>query len=245
MNPVQPNRAGSMLRWILALCLAAAVVAGVLVGRISPDALIHASERLIAQVRDLGWAGILVFAAFQLLVTLSGVFPASLAAVAAGMIYGLLPGLGISALTTLGGAYLAFRLSRSMFRAGVHRFIARYRTLENLDELVSADGWKLVFLLRISPVMPFSATSYMLGLSKIDARSYLVGTLASLPALVGYVSMGALTNAGLSSWVRGESPFRWLLIVAGGVGLIVLAIWMVQVALKLRLSREVDARSSA
>ena len=243
--PGNSKRLNATLRWTLAICLTAAIISGIVIGRISPDALILGSERLIAEARDLGWAGVLFFAGFQLLVTLSGVFPASLAAVAAGMVYGFFPGLGISILTTLGGAYLAFRLSRSMFRPSVHRFISRYRTLENLDELVSADGWKLVFLLRISPIMPFSATSYMLGLSKIDARSYLIGTLASLPALAGYVSMGALTKAGLSSWVRGDSPFRWLLIVAGGLALIVLALWMVQTAFKLRLTREAGMRPSA
>jgi hypothetical protein len=50
------------------------------------------------------------------------------------------------------------------------------------DVLIAQDDLRLVFLLRISPVMPFSVPSYMLSLSSIDLRSYTVGTLASLPA---------------------------------------------------------------
>ena len=38
--------------------------------------------------------------------------------------------------------------------------------------------------------MPFVATSYLLGLSAISLRDYMLGTLAALPALLGYVSLG-------------------------------------------------------
>ena len=50
------------------------------------------------------------------------------------------------------------------------------------DVLIAQDDLRLVFLLRILPVMPFSVPSYMLSLSSIDLRSYTIGTLASLPA---------------------------------------------------------------
>ena len=36
--------------------------------------------------------------------------------------------------------------------------------------------------------MPFVATSYLLGLSAISLRDYMLGILAALPALLGYVS---------------------------------------------------------
>jgi hypothetical protein len=39
--------------------------------------------------------------------------------------------------------------------------------------------------------MPFVATSYLLGLSAISLRDYMLGTLAALPALLGYVSLGS------------------------------------------------------
>jgi uncharacterized membrane protein YdjX (TVP38/TMEM64 family) len=72
--------------------------------------------------------------------------------------------------------------------------------LARLDGAIAADGWRLVALLRVSPVMPFSLTSYALGFSGITLRDYMLGTLASLPALLGYVAIGALGGwgAGLS-----------------------------------------------
>jgi hypothetical protein len=38
--------------------------------------------------------------------------------------------------------------------------------------------------------MPFVATSDLLGLSTISLRDYMHETLAALPALLGYVSLG-------------------------------------------------------
>jgi uncharacterized membrane protein YdjX (TVP38/TMEM64 family) len=56
--------------------------------------------------------------------------------------------------------------------------------------------------------MPFSVTNYMLGLSSIDLRSYIIGMLASLPALFGYVFIDTLADASLSAWRTGADPLR-------------------------------------
>ena len=53
-------------------------------------------------------------------------------------------------------------------------------------------------LLRISPVMPFAATSYMFGLSSIDPRGYILGTPASLPSLCGNVLIDTLADTSCS-----------------------------------------------
>ena len=74
--------------------------------------------------------------------------------------------------------------------------------------------------------MPFAATSYALGMTRIGLRAYLLGTLASLPALLGYVVLGALANEGLSATLGKTNPLRWGLLVVGIVatGLITLRI---------------------
>ena len=65
--------------------------------------------------------------------------------------------------------------------------------------MLAQDGWRIVCLLRVSPVMPFAATSYVLGMSAVGIQAYVLGTLASLPALLGYVYIGTLAEAGLSA----------------------------------------------
>jgi hypothetical protein len=43
--------------------------------------------------------------------------------------------------------------------------------------------------LQASPLMPLVSISYFLDLSAINLRDYLLGTLAALSALLGYVSL--------------------------------------------------------
>ena len=122
------------------------------------------------------------------------------------------------------GALAAFVLSRSLFRPTVERLIATRPRLRNFGALITQDGLRLVFLLRISPVMPFSVASCMLGLSSIDLCSYTIGTLASLPALCGYVFVGTLGNTSLSAWMTGADPLRWVLLGIGGAAMLVLTV---------------------
>ena len=65
--------------------------------------------------------------------------------------------------------------------------------------------------------MPFAITSYALGLTEISGRDYLLGTLASLPALAGYVSLGALAHYGLrtANGTLQLGAFGWALLAVG------------------------------
>jgi uncharacterized membrane protein YdjX (TVP38/TMEM64 family) len=56
--------------------------------------------------------------------------------------------------------------------------------------------------------MPFVATGYLLGLSAISLRDYMLGILAALPALLGYVSLGAFSRAGVSASTGAAGPFQ-------------------------------------
>jgi uncharacterized membrane protein YdjX (TVP38/TMEM64 family) len=63
--------------------------------------------------------------------------------------------------------------------------------------------------------MPFALTSYGLGLTRISQRDFLMGTMASLPALAGYVALGALGKQGMIMTLTSASPLHWLSLVAG------------------------------
>jgi uncharacterized membrane protein YdjX (TVP38/TMEM64 family) len=165
------------------------MVFGIVAARVSPEWVTGAAEGLLRVLRGLGFTEAVIFAVLQTFVAVSGILPSSLLGVAAGAIYGLVPGFLLAGISVMRGAVLAFFLSRSLFRPTVERLAARRPRLRRLDSLIVRDGWKLVCMLRISPIMPFAATSYILGLSSIGLRDYAVGTLASLPALCGYVFM--------------------------------------------------------
>jgi uncharacterized membrane protein YdjX (TVP38/TMEM64 family) len=183
---------------------------------------------MLYTLNHLGTVGWIAFAAIQVLVALSGVLPASLVGIAAGAVYSVPLGFALAAVSTMAGALLAFAISRSLFRDWIEQAMRARPRLRNLDLLIGRESWRFVCLLRISPVMPFAATSYTLGLSSVSLGAYMLGTLASLPALLGYVCLGRLAQAGLAAGASGASPLRWALL---GVGV------LATVLLTLRLGR--------
>ncbi len=216
----------------------ACLVAGLVLWRLRPELVAETAAWASGTLRGMGPSGWLAMAAAQVAIAASGVLPASLIGIAAGAVFGLPVGFLVAAVSTLAGAWLAFALSRSMFRPAIARRLARSPRLARIDRAVDRDGWKLVFLLRMSPVMPFAATSYLLGLSAVSRRNYLIGTLGAMPALGGYVFVGSLTDAGLDALQQGAGPLRLGLLAAAAVATVVLT-WRVGVLVRRALVDEV------
>jgi uncharacterized membrane protein YdjX (TVP38/TMEM64 family) len=173
------------------------------------------SASALALARSFETASWLSLAGLQVVAATAGIVPASLVGMAAGVLFGVADGFAISAAGLLLGALAAFWISRSTLRAFVERVMVDTTRVRNLDAAVARDGWRLVCLLRASPLMPFVVTSYLLGLLAISLRDYMLGTLAALPALLGYVSLGALARTGLSASTGAARPFQLALLAMG------------------------------
>jgi uncharacterized membrane protein YdjX (TVP38/TMEM64 family) len=214
------------LRAAAGLVLLALVVGGFVAARSNWADAANLVQIVTNMARDAGPAGWAAFALAQAVVAMIGIIPASLLGIAAGAVYGIFIGFTLSAIGTLVGGWLAFRLARSLLRPWVERLLARRAggRLDRLSAEVERDGWRFVCLLRISPVMPFALTSYALGLSPISGRNYVLGTLAALPALAGYVAVGALARHGLLSVTDGSGlgPLNWALYGVGAVATLAL-----------------------
>jgi len=228
---------------LVSIALGAVILTCLAMGVLRPSVLTAVFERTLDATRNTGPAGYAVFAAVTLIVAASGILPASLLSLAAGTAYGLPLGFLLAAVSTMAGAVVAFVLSRSLFRDAIARQLARRPGLTHFDELLAQDGWRVVCLLRISPVMPFAATSYALGMSAVAMEAYLIGTAASLPALLGYVYLGTLADAGLSAWTTGAAPLRWAVLGLGGLATVILTVLVCRMGRR-ALAGEAQATSS-
>ncbi|MDE1145715.1 MAG: VTT domain-containing protein [Azospirillaceae bacterium] len=216
----------------LSLVLPLAMVAGVVLGRGGfgagdLPAMAVASAQSMRATGTLGWVALVVI---EVLVVASGVLPAALVGIAAGAVYGVGLGFPLAAASLMAGALLTFALTRSLFRPWVARLLPGRPRLTALDGLVAHDGWRLVCLLRVSPVMPFALTSYALGLSAIRTRAYLLGTLASLPALLGYVVAGQVAGALARDWNGGAAPWHLAGLALGALATVILTLRLGQLA---------------
>jgi uncharacterized membrane protein YdjX (TVP38/TMEM64 family) len=75
----------------------------------------------------------------------------------------------------------------------------------------------VVALLRLSPLVPFSISNYLYGLTPVAFGPYVLASwIAMLPATVLYVWIGAAGKAAAdASGGQGKSPLEWALLGAG------------------------------
>jgi uncharacterized membrane protein YdjX (TVP38/TMEM64 family) len=207
---------------LVLVVLAAAVVAGVLGGR-EAAAWIPA---FVGWVERAGPAAPVVFVAGYAAGTVLLV-PGSIMTLAAGAVFGVVHGTLLVAVGATGGMVLAFGLSRRLTRRLVERRLAGSPRLAALDGAVSEDGWRVVLLLRLSPLIPFSILNYLLGLTRVRFRDFLAGSIGILPWTAVYAWAGALAGdlAAISvGAIRPPSGLRVAMVAVGAVATVGLVV---------------------
>jgi uncharacterized membrane protein YdjX (TVP38/TMEM64 family) len=208
------------------------LAAGLLMGRLSSADLITKGEDFLESISNAGASGTAIVIILLVLVAFTGMLPASLVGIIGGSLYGLANGFFISALSIVLGAWVSFFISRSMFRVFFERMFMRRAGFQLLDDEIAKGGSWLVCLLRMSPIMPFALTSYALGLSSIKQRDYMVGTLASLPALFGYVCLGWFARDGLRAKSMEVGYLHWTILGMGIAATAILTIYVKRLAVR-------------
>ena len=195
------------------LAVAAAVAALLLLGRLAGAAI----PRFAGWVEGLGLLGPAVFIAGYAAAVVA-LAPASLLTLAAGAIFGVLEGTVVVFVAASLGACAAFLVARHAARAPVERRIAGDRRFEAIDRAIGQQGRRIVFLLRLSPAVPFNLLNYALGLTSVRFSDYALACLGMLPGTLAYVWAGSLLGS-VAAAAGGAAPERGLaqqaLFVAG------------------------------
>ncbi len=188
--------------------------------------------------RGAGTVGILLHLVAYVVAALLGL-PVSPLTVAAGAAYGPLAGaaLGVPAATL--GACSAFLAGRLVARdpealaRGDGRFARAARA-------IGGGGFRLVVLLRLAPVVPFSVLNFAFGMTPTPLARFAIGSLVgTIPSQLGYACLGAVL-----AWPGGPARTRAeLALVAGGALLSLVASAGVVALLRGRRSVSAAARS--
>ncbi len=192
---------------ILATLLVSAGVAAAVVG-------VPESEEIRQQVDDAGlWAPVAFIGIYALLTLLP--LPKNVFSGIAGVLFGLTWGVTVVMAAALLGAAAAFALSRVLGRDGVERITGQ--RVERVDALLSRRGVLAVVVIRLIPVLPFTAINYIAGLTSVRTRDYAIGTtLGILPGTVSFVALGAYgTHPG--SWPFVVSVVALVILTLGGL----------------------------
>ncbi len=147
-------------------------------------------------VRGAGALGALVYSLVYVAATLL-LLPGALLTAGAGFAYGPVLGTLLVSPVSVLAATLSFVLGRSIARRWVGRKLAQQARFASIDQAIGGSGFKIVLLLRLSPIFPFNLLNYGLGLTRVRLRDYVVASwLGMLPGTFLYVYLGSLvTNA--------------------------------------------------
>ena len=199
------------LRWIV---LAVAVVAVVVATRVLPvGEWLRDFQSWVARQGPLGAVlyGVVYTVAALLFV------PGSVLTIGAGLIFGLLWGTVIVSIASTAAAAAAFLIARYVARGRVEALAKRSEKFGAIDRAIREEGWQVVALLRLSPLIPFSVSNYLYGLTPVKLGPYVLASwIAMMPATVLYVWIGAAGKAAAAAREgHGRSPLEWALLGAG------------------------------
>ena len=176
-----------------------------------------------AWVSSLGFWGPIAFIAIYVLGVVC-LMPVFLLTIASGAVFGVVRASFFVMTGSLIGAFCAFLISRYLIRDTVARRIAKNPKLAAIDRAVGEDGRRLVFFLRLSPVVPFVLSNYVLGVTRVKLVDFLIGTLGLAPIVISYAAFGRA--AGATNAQTGKSALSWPVLALGVAATVFLA-WLI------------------
>jgi uncharacterized membrane protein YdjX (TVP38/TMEM64 family) len=89
------------------------------------------------------------------------------------------------------GALASFLRARYMMRDLIELFARRYPIVRAADQALQRDGFRILLLLRLCPLIPYHALNYLGGISKVSLRTFNFSLIGMLPYQVLIIVMGA------------------------------------------------------
>jgi uncharacterized membrane protein YdjX (TVP38/TMEM64 family) len=122
--------------------------------------------------------------------------PALPLTMSAGLLFGTLYGTIVVSIAGTLAATGSFLIARYFARDRILKLAQNNQKFLAIDKAIGADGFRVVTLLRLSPLLPFSLGNYLYGLTSVELGPYVLGSwLGMLPGTWAYVSAGAIGRA--------------------------------------------------
>ncbi|PTX19593.1 putative membrane protein YdjX (TVP38/TMEM64 family) [Pontibacter mucosus] len=124
------------------------------------------------------WEMLLYFAVISVTMALA-LTPTTFIALVSGFYLGWtgLPGIvvsyGIAAL-------IGYSIARLIDHGKMMSFLNRFENARNLMQELRSESWSLIFLTRISPVLPFALMNFVLSLLQIDKRKFFLASIVGM-----------------------------------------------------------------
>jgi len=149
--------------------------------------------------------------------------PGSVLTFAGGLAFGLGIGFPLVMVSATIGATRAFLVARYLVHNKVESLMQERPKFKAIQSAVGEGGWKVVAMLRLSPVLPFNLQNYFYGITDLKLREYVVATFFGImPGTLVTVYVGAAGKA-----VSGDdgSTLKWGFFAVGLIATVVVAVF--------------------
>jgi uncharacterized membrane protein YdjX (TVP38/TMEM64 family) len=152
-------------------------------------------EGVVATVESMGPTGVLYFGVVYTALEVLAI-PAFPLTASAGYLFGLAQGTSVVLVSASIAATVSFVIGRTVLRSYVENLLEDYPDFKKIDRAIGKEGFKLMLLLRLSPIFPFAASNYLYGASSVRFWPYFLGTMIGFtPGTVAYVYSGEVGKA--------------------------------------------------
>lgn len=231
-----------IIRVILLVALACCAIWVVQVT--DPRAIIRS---VLQRISDLGpWAPPLFILAYAISCLIF--FPGVILTLGAGILFGVLKGTFLVSVGASIGAACAFLISRHFAREWVERRFGSNPTFRAIDGAVAREGWKILGLIRLSPVFPFIPTNFFFGLTNISlVRFFFVTWVGIIPVTMMWAYLGSLIGSlaelGTEPVVTGKT--KWFLTSVGLVVTIIVTAFVTRIGRRALAGKLPDDKNTA
>ncbi|NNL85483.1 MAG: TVP38/TMEM64 family protein [Myxococcales bacterium] len=188
--------------------------------------------RFAAWVDSLGFWGPVVFV-LGYAVAVVALVPASALTLGAGAVFGLAWGTLYVFVAAVAGATAALFVARYLARDWIEKKIGHDPRFRAIDRSVGEQGRKIVFLLRLTPAVPFGLLNYALGLTRVRVVDTLVAAVGMLPGTLLYVYSGKVAGdvaAAASGAAESSGPAQLALLAVGLLATIAVTVTVTRIA---------------
>lgn len=154
-----------------------------------------ALDSVVESVNSMGPLGVVYFGVAYTIAEVLAI-PAIPLTASAGYLFGPLEGTAVVLFSASIAAGISFAIGRTLLRDYVEGVLQDFPKFQKLDKAIGKEGFKLMLLLRLSPVFPFALSNYLYGASSINFSAFFAGTLLGFaPGTIAYVYTGYIGKA--------------------------------------------------
>ena len=176
-----------------------------------------ALQEVVTAVESMGPLGALYFGVVYTLADLLAI-PAFPLTASAGYLFGVTKGTGVVLASASIAAAISFVIGRTLLRSYVENLLLKFPQFQKIDRAIGKEGFKLMLLLRLSPIFPFALSNYLYGASSVGFVEYFFGTMIGFtPGTLAYVYSGEVGK----ELTIGGSNTQPLYVYAGGFVLLI------------------------